>query len=504
MIQIADAGNTGGRPARDPRVQNYCARALSGLLLMQNTRRYAGDDPDARPVPKRTLGSFKRELSSWFDAVPLEPSLRGPTALHFAFCSDKIRFPLEDVIPVRHEDLWWLAAPNDLILVSDGVTPHYTTVNRVTPEDEKIYLLDDWPDRIFLIEGRNSRGIRAEVIPYFAGIFDDVIGAKQEVCITRTDYEKVIVGLITQDTPALLERYFAHRPQARSSCAINLSSGLTLLDARHGRIALFAVPYLERALGLAREQADEENENRAASALYVALLVSAQRARELGEPLAEKPFEEYRLELEARYGETRLLESMQVDHLCWLGDAAGAAENFDAAQRYLDIAVSREAGHERALGLRAKVYLRRGNAARALDDATGALEANSRRTREVEAHRDARDRRDQPGRMNDDAVLGGLRHRRGDQHLSRATALLALGRVQEARYDAQQAVECAPELAGGYLRLAGIEQNSGNFKAAAEHVRQAIAREKNPGARATFVGVLQALEAAPPSVEPSR
>ena len=64
-----------------------------------------------------------------------------------------------DAIPVPREDLWWLAAPNDLLLVSDRITHHYTTVERVSTASERIYLLDDLPDRIFLKEGLNSAGV---------------------------------------------------------------------------------------------------------------------------------------------------------------------------------------------------------------------------------------------------------------------------------------------------------------------------------------------------------
>jgi tetratricopeptide (TPR) repeat protein len=499
MISIRDEGNTGGRPARDPRVQEYATRGLRTLLLSQNAFGYAGDDENPRPLPKRTLGSFKRQSSDYFQGGSLPGDVRAPQALHLAFCSDKVKVPAEDAIAVPREDLWWLAAPNDLVLISDRVTHHYTTVHRVSQDGGKIYFLDDWPDRIFLKEGLNSAGVRAEIIPYFAGIFDEIMPGRQEVGITRDEYLKVIVGLITQDTPALLERYMEQRPQARASYAINLSSGLTLLDVAQDNVARFAVPYLERALAIAREQSQSENETRAAGALYVALLVSARRARQQGEALAEKPFEEWRLDLVSRYGEQQLLDSLGIEQLCRLGNAAGWGQDFDNAATYLDLAVSREPGHEGARWLRAKVRLRREDGAGALEDATEAIAANRRRTQEREAERDARDPRDRWGRIDDDGRMAGLRRRRGDEHADRATALLHLGRVEEARADAQQAIDCTPDEAAGYRLLAAIEQNAGSLGAAREHLRQAIAREKGVRERAKLVQFLAALEAEPPA-----
>ena len=262
----------------------------------------------------------------------MKGEIRAPQALYFAFCSDKVKVPPEDAIAVPREDLWWLAAPNDLVLISDRVTHHYTTVHRVWSGGGKIYFLDDWPDRIFLKESLNSAGVRAEIVPYFAGIFDEVMPGKREVGITRDEYLKVIVGVITQDTPALLERYMDYRPQARASYAINLASGLTLLDVAQDNVARFAVPYLERALTIAREHREKQNEARGAGALYAALLVSARRA-------PEKPFEEYRLDLMSRYGEQQLLDGLSIEQLCRLGNAAGWGQDFDIAATYLDLAV---------------------------------------------------------------------------------------------------------------------------------------------------------------------
>jgi tetratricopeptide (TPR) repeat protein len=494
MIPIRDEGNTGGRPARDPRVQEHAARALHGQLLSQNAFGYAGDDENPRRLPKRTLGSFKRQFSDYFQASPLPGEVRAPQALYLAFCSDRVKVPAEDAIAVPREDLWWLAAPNDLVLLSDRVTHHYTTVHRVWPGGRRIYFLDDWPDRIFLKEGLNSAGVRAEISPYFAGIFDEAMPGKQEVGITRDEYLKVIVGVITQDTPALIEGYMEHRPRARASYAINLSSGLTLLDAAQDNVARFAVPYLTRALAIAREQGQSENEARAAAALYVALLVSARRAREQGDALAEKPFEEWRLDLVSRYGQQQLLDGLSIEQLCRLGNAAGWGRDFERAATYLDLAVAREPGHEGARWLRAKVRLRLEDSAGALEDTTEAIAANRRRTQEREAERDARDPRDRWGRIDDEGRLAGLRTRRGDEHANRASALIKLGRTEEARADARHAIDCSPAESGGYRLLALIEYQAGNLSAAREQLAQAIAREKGVRERANLVQFLAGLE----------
>jgi tetratricopeptide (TPR) repeat protein len=503
MILIRDEGNTGGRPPRDPRVQEYSGIALRGQLFKQDLFGYAGDDPNPRPLPTRTLGSFKRQFSDYFQADPETARLRAPHALCFAFCSDKVKLPPQDAIAVPREDLWWLAAPNDLMLLSDRITHHYTTVHRVWPEGEKIFFLDDWPERIFLKEGLNSAGVSAEIVPYFAGIFDAMLPGRKEVGITRDEYLRVAVGLITQDTPALLDRYLDHRPQARSDYALNLSCGLSLLDVSQDNVARFAVPWLERALAIAREQGSAQNERQAAGALYVALLVSSRRARQCGDALAGKPFEDCQRELVSRYGEKEILTGLDIEQLCRLGNAAGWGQDFDSATTYLDLALAREPGHEGARWLRAKVRLRREDAAGTLEDATEAIAANSRRTREREAERDARDPRDRWGRLDDEGRLAGLRRRRGDEHGNRANALIRLGRTQEARADAEQAIALAPDVSTGHFMLALIEKEAGNLPAARGHLRQAIAQEKSARERANLAQFLAALEAGPPPEPPA-
>jgi tetratricopeptide (TPR) repeat protein len=497
VIEIRDEGNTGGRPARDSRLQQYASIRLRDSLLKQDTVGFAGDDPNPRPLPKRTLGSFKRQFSDYFQADPKLDQFRAPHALYLAFCSDKVRFPLQDAIAVPREDLWWLAAPNDLVLLSDKIHHHYTTVHRVSPEGEKIYFLDDWPERTFLKDGLNSAGVRAEIVPYFAGIFDGILPGRKEVGITREEYLRVVVGLITQDTPALLERYLEHRPQARADHALNLSCGLSLLDVAQDNVARFAVPWLERALAIVRAGARAEDERRAAGALYVALLVSARRARQCGDTLAEKPFEDCRRDLLSRYDEQQLLDGLDIEQLCRLGNASGWGQDFDAAAMYLNLALARDPRHEGALWLRAKVRLRRDDAAGALEDASEAIAANLRRTQEREAKRDARDARDRWGRLDDENRLAGLLHRRGDEYGDRASALIRIGRIEEARADAEQTIALAPQDASGYQLLAMIEQNAGNLPAACRHLHQAIAKERGTRERANLSQVLAVLETGP-------
>jgi tetratricopeptide (TPR) repeat protein len=465
--------------------------------MVQNLFGYAGDGDDPRPLPKRTLGSVKRKLADYFQADSVRPEMRAPQAVQLAFCSDRVSAPPEDAIPVPREHLWWLAAPNDLLLLSDRITHHYTTVERVAGEGDRIYFLDDWPDRIFLQEGLNSAGVSARVEPYFAGILDEVLPGRLQVSVTRPEFLRVVVGLITQDTPALLERYVEAFPAAVESFSFNLAAGLGLLDASEDRLAADAVPYLARAVALAQSRSETADEERASAALYVALQAALQRGRERGDPLAWKPYADAVRDLTARRGDAALLELLDIEQLCRLGNAAGWGQDLDAAAGYLDRALARDGGHEGARWLRAKVRFRAGDFAGALEDGTEALAANLRRTQEREAERNARDPRDRWGRIDDDGRIAGLIRRRGDEHGNRATALIQLGRSAEARADAEAAIRCVPSDPTGYRLLAIIDHLAGDVAAAKRNIGLAMERETGERERAHLAALLQSINPVP-------
>ncbi|MCB1916661.1 MAG: hypothetical protein KDG52_13215 [Rhodocyclaceae bacterium] len=490
MIEIADEGNSGGRPARDPRIQAFAGQGLQATLLRQDQFGYAGDDEDPRPVPKRTLGSLKREFEAYREAGGPRPEVHAPLGFYLAFCSDRVEVAAEDAIPVPKEDLWWLAAPDDLLLLSDRVTHHYTTVHRVG--GGRIWLLDDWPERIFLKAGMNAAGVEAVVAPYFAGVFDAVLPQRKEVGITEAEYRRVVVGLITQDTPALFERYVAHRPAMRDDHRFNLAAGLALMDVGRDELARFAIPYLARALSLAPQPARA----RCAAALYVALQVAGRRAGGVAGGSMPRPYGDSLGALLAEFDEAALVAGLDAERLCRLGNAAAWGQDFDAAQRCFDAVLARDADDEHALWLRAKVHLRRENAAAALQDGSAALAANQARIRARQQQRDTRDRRDRWGRMDDDARINGLCLRRAEQLCDRARAWRLLDRASDAMADARAAIAVAPDCAEAYSMLAGAALAADEPDAALAALREGIARARDPKLRGRMVLVRERLQAA--------
>jgi len=501
-----DPATLAGRPRRDFRIETLANSSKFWSLLTMSVFGYAGDDPNPRPIPNRTLYTIKKKMSDYLQAniIARARSDSGDKqpwawdALKLAFCSDRVKMPLEQVIPIPREDLWWLAAPDDLVLLSDRVTHHYTTVDYVAREADRIFFLDEWPDRIFLRAGLNAADVAAQVDPYLAGVLDDAAPAlkdKKHVSITRDEFLRVIVGLVTLDTPALLDRYLAYRPEAKRNFAIRYAFGAALMDVEMDPLAKFAVPHFKAAWRLAGSKPANVDAERVAALFYQALAIAKFAQSFSGEPLAAKPFAD---ELDALLGEVpeqSLVDRLQVEELARIGNAAGHAQDFAAALHFLDRAVGRDPAHDGARHLRAMARSATGNWSGVAEDLVVALATNAERSRTRAAERDARDPRDRHGLDDDKARLGGLRGRRCEELELLFNAYVNLGDLARARATAEEVVALEPDRASGHRMLGGLAMQAGQNEEARRHLTMAREKETVPGRRAQLDQVLASLDA---------
>jgi tetratricopeptide (TPR) repeat protein len=464
---------------------------------MSQGQGYAGDAGNPRPVRPRSLYDLKKWMADYFPYARYRGAFPEDT-LYFAFCYDRMQMPIEEAIPIPREHLWWLAAPGDSLLLSDRRTHHYIRVQYVDSDADRIYLLDPWPDRVFLKKGLNATGVEAVVEPF--GPKGSDVGSLKRISITRSEFLRVILGIITKDTPDLIEHYLVQHPAQRDRFEIQLAFGLALMDAEAYVLARFAVVRFQAALCLAEVAEATERIEYAAARLYVALVAALHHQRWSGDALATKAFEDELRHLKERYSEDRLIARARVDELCSLSHAAGVSEDYAEARRFLDAAVSRFPDEEEPRRLRAKVRVLCQEYHGALDDVTQALAHNARRIRELEARHEARHPEDRHSRSDDEARIGGLKNTRFEELSVRVAALVNLSRLAEACAAAEELIAYAPDRSAGYAKLAVVERMLGNEAAALEHMRQAWEREHDPRMRAQMEVLLQAGSAtAPPS-----
>jgi len=453
------------------------------LLQARGGFGYAGDDPDPRPLPPTTLGDLKESFEGGLQSAHRRRAQSIHEALYFAFYSDRFQGEPDRCITVPRDHLWWLVSAGDTILLSDRITHHYSFVFDVDRDTGRVSFLDQWPDRFFLKEGLNAAGVAA--IP--------VDGKPPS--ITRKEFRRVAVGLITMDTPALLEDYFDEYPDQRSDAAQCLSCGLSLLGAQKDRFARPAALHLRRSMRAAEARGDPETAAVAAGKLYVALTVAGLSIRRWNEPLASRPFDDERSSLCAERGREELLSGLAPDDLCRMGNAAGRAGEVAMARELFDRAVALDATHEQARWLRAIARDQAGEPEGVVHDAAEAVRLNRAGVAALEAERDGLDPRDRHGRGAIDARIASMKERRGEEYVLLFRGRAALERWDEARSAAEDLIALDPDRSEGFKRLAFLEQQLGRLTEARACLQEALQRETHPAVR-------QALEHALAEISP--
>jgi len=434
-----------GRDKRELRTESVAGSYWRTSLERQNQFGYAGDDENPRELPRRTLSSMREKMQDALDAQQGDGTVVPPQGLHIAFCDEALDLTAPEVIRVPREDLWWLAAPGDLLLLSDRVTTHFTTMLRVCTPSGPMRIIDEWPERVFLRPGLNEADIDAQMLPFMGGVFEQQAPGRLEVEITRDEYLRVAVGLVTYDTPLLLDRLFAHRPGHYGSAASQLAFGRALMAPAHDVLASFAAPWLLRAERQAAKSGDDALALQAAADSFVAHNVAADAQCAGAAVQAPAPFLREAEALELRHGRTKLHEAVDVEALIRMGNAAAWGQRFDTAKAWLDAAIARDPFHDAAHCLRAKVHQARRDAQGMVDDATEALRRNRAWIDRRMAEYHARDPRDFHGKQDDLGRIGGLETRRAEELRLRATGLLLLGRPDEARADLLEAQKLRPD-----------------------------------------------------------
>jgi tetratricopeptide (TPR) repeat protein len=470
------------RPRRnpDPRIRDmlHSMNMWEVFLQLGGGMGYAGDDPDPRPLPPTTLSDHKQSMEAGLQAAHQRGVRHIDNALFFAFYSDRFKGETDRSIAVPRDDLWWLASAGDTVLLSDRVTHHYTGIFDVDRETERVSFLDQWPDRFFLKEGLNAAGVAAQAV------------GNKPLSITREEFRRVAIGLITMDTPALLEDYFAQHPDRAASVEINLSCGLCLLDVEKERFARIAAPYLRRALQLAEERGLQEKTVLAANKLFVALSVATYQAAMAGEPLAARPFQDELRRITSRTPQETILAGLDTDDFCRMGNAAGNAGELEAARAWFDRAVAIDPNHEQARWLRSIVRDQTQDFEGSAADAEEAVRLNIARVQAVEAERDALDSRDRFGRGAAESKVLALTRRRAEEYVLCFRGHLDRQNWDLARTAAAALIALTPDAADGYKRMAALEHRLGRVTETRQWLQQAIQREKAPDARQTLEGLL--------------
>lgn len=464
------------RPPRDPRLLPYLQnRAMIGAIFSLVGMHHAGDEPNPRPLPQTTLYDFKRRCAA---AAPTG-SGPAPEALHFAFYADRFRVAPEKAITVPAEHLWWLAAAQDTVLLSDRVTHHYTEIAAVDREGGRISFHEPWPDAFFLLPGRNTLGIEARLDPGLS--------------ISREEFLRAIAGLVTWDTPRLIEAYLDAFPDRRGNSDTLLRCGFALLDAEADLLAPFAAGLCHAAARHA-SAAGHEWAPLAARQTYIAAACGVYFAIALGDAATREAMQTILRDIVAALGKASLEDALTPPELARLAVAAGNGRQLDTAIAFCNKAAARDPDFEDAYWLRASARAQLGSPAAVIADARRAIELNDAALARLAAERAAIDPRGKWELQWKDAEIAGRRGRRESELAVLLQGWLMAGEADRARETAHAMIALDPSRPVGHLKLALVERLAGRPAAAATALRAAIAREPDAENRARYEALVAEVE----------
>ena len=349
------------------------------------------------------------------------------------------------------------------MLLSDRATHHYTTVGQIDRERGRIAFYDNWPEDFFLRPGRNTLGIEAD-----------------DLSVSKAEFQRVVVGLVTWDTPQLAQHYFAAFPEQRENHDVLFRFGLALLDAEADRLAPTAATLFLHAMHVAERKQATEMAAAAARQAYVAAACGGAAAFAAGDA---ETFEAVQAVLKivlSAHGRDAIEATLSPRELTRLGNAAGIAKEFKGALRVLDRAIDNDATFEDAYWLRASVRGQIGDAEGAAADALQAVRLDDEALARLQAERAAIDPRGRWELSWKDSQIGVRRGRRESELAILLLAQIRLGDIKDARETAQAMIALRPDAAFGYLKLATVERAASRWTQAAAALQEAIARERDP------------------------
>src|SRR5262249_34473221 len=116
-------------------------------------------------LTKKSIGDIRRDRELELRWSPGMEQLFGLAGYRFfAFHDDRLQSTDDEVVTVPRSVLWCFVHEGDWVLLSDRNTHHYTQVHRVDRAGKRIIFADRWPDRFFLLEGRNTAEVQAKLV----------------------------------------------------------------------------------------------------------------------------------------------------------------------------------------------------------------------------------------------------------------------------------------------------------------------------------------------------
>ena len=335
-------------------IEMILSNKLTWGVFMQLTKTgYAGDDENPRPIPDWSFADMKRmSEKSWS---------RIRDTMIFAFELDRLKHEFNDIIPIKKSKFWCIVRAGDMVLFSDRITHHYTTIQSVDRKKQLVYLQDQWPDKIFLRKGYNQAGVAAKI--------DGSV-----VSITKDEFIRVVIGLLTPDTQEFIDYYLNNNPTAASDPKITFALSSTLLEDGLPKHVYRSVSYFRKTLELIDPKIQQTLYYKTAQRLAFALARSSYLQYRDGNVLRANQYSDELNTLFSKISADKLEPYYSSDDYFKLANLAGTADDFQMAILYFTEAIRITPKFSDAYLYRALAKNKAGDYTGAVSDATRAIE----------------------------------------------------------------------------------------------------------------------------------
>jgi tetratricopeptide (TPR) repeat protein len=390
------------------------------------------------------------------------------------------------LIPIPRDRFWCVLRPGNSLLLSDGIRHHYTTLYRINTENETLDLLDPWPEKIFLRKGFNRLEVAAQII--------DVPDRGKLVRITRDEFERVIIGTMSEEQPEFLHNILqvvpngANKPRFMLTLAIN-----SLGDARY-EDPISAIPYYHKALELVLKTPDSKLRFAVAKeALYAALFstywIEERRGKESSFEQTLNAVERLQEQIRTNFPDLMPVDTLTERQLIRLGQISWQVHCLDDAERLFTAVIKRSPNNPAG-------YFGRAKARNRLLDHKGTI-ADSSKT--IELLQQKMQRGEIPTTLQEGMsayeiidFFDTAPERRdfsfmlGESYFLRGNAHNALGQPTKAELDGRALIAVNPEDHQGYMVVAMSLLARAQYHQAVLFYMAAIPRAQNPRLAATL------------------
>jgi hypothetical protein len=287
----------------------------------------------------------------------------------YAVVSNRYQRSYREEILIPVDALICLLRPMTAILISDGITNHYVTIDHIDEPSSTAYIVDGWPKESFLVSQELAENERGRLENIDLGI---------TIALPLRTLSQYLIGAMLIDTDGFREqvRLVDSDLEKEPGNLIALGSSRLREDQRDSypnSIELF-----RKAAEAARITGDGNFENGAKQELSYALAMSVMRGAVAGEQ-ANSYLQEYNKMENEGFG----FNSYAVDRLLSVGDVFLRSRNAKMANQLATQAITSSPDDERGYIFRASTLTSTGDDDAALLDAEHAYRLNTALIRHV-------------------------------------------------------------------------------------------------------------------------